>query len=115
MNTRIIAALLGTTISAAPALAQEASMTEIEDGVYQFSFGGYSSMVVIGDEGVVLIDTAFAPRAEAMKAAIAEITDTPVTHVAYSHEHFDHIGGFEVFPDAQIICHASCKDVVFAP
>ena len=111
MNTPAIAALLGATIASAPALAQEASMTEVADGVYHYYNGGYSSMVVVGNDGVMLIDTAFTPRAEAMKAAIAEITDTPVTHVAYSHEHFDHVGGFEVFPDAQVICHASCDEI----
>ena len=111
MKSPAIAAVLGLTFAATPVLAQEASMTEVADGVYHYFNSGYSSMVVVGDDGVMVVDTAFLPRAEAMKAAIAEITDTPVTHVALSHEHFDHIGGFEAFPDAQVICHASCDEI----
>ncbi len=30
--------------------------------------------------------------------AIASVTDKPVTHVIYSHEHTDHIGGAHLFP-----------------
>jgi glyoxylase-like metal-dependent hydrolase (beta-lactamase superfamily II) len=36
--------------------------------------------------------------------AIAEVTDKPVTHVIYSHEHTDHIGAAHLFPkDAMYI------------
>lgn len=91
--------------------AQDAAMTEIADGVYHFENFGYSSLVVVGDDGVLVTDTAFVPRAEAMKAEIAKVTDAPVTHVVFSHEHYDHIGGSEVFEDAQIVCHDACKYV----
>ena len=46
-----------------------------------------------------------------MKKAIAEITDKPVTRIVLSHEHYDHVGGTEVFPGAQIICHVTCESV----
>ena len=43
-------------------------------------------------DGVVVVD---APPSYAARipAAIAEVTDKPITHVVYSHSHSDHIGG----------------------
>jgi glyoxylase-like metal-dependent hydrolase (beta-lactamase superfamily II) len=50
------------------------------------------SMGLVYDDGVVEIDAP--PRfAQHIPAAIAELTDYPITHVFYSHAHIDHIGG----------------------
>jgi len=45
-----------------------------------------------------------------MIAHIREVTDKPVTHVVYSHQHFDHVLGGQVFKDegAEIISHEKC-------
>lgn len=98
---------LGTTAN-----AQTSPMTEVADGVYHFFSMGYSSLVVIGDNGVLVTDPSFTPRAEELNAEIAKITDKPVTHVALSHEHFDHIGGTEVFNGAAIIMQENGLDIL---
>ncbi len=105
----ITAALLslGTT-----AQAQDKPLTEVADGVFHFFAMGYSSMVVIGDNGVLITDPSFTPRAELLKAELANVTDKPVTHVALSHEHFDHVGGTEIFEDAEIIMQENGIDVL---
>ena len=100
-------AALGTT-----ATAQNSPMTEIADGVFHFFSMGYSSMVVVGEDGILVTDPSFTPRAEELKAEIAKITDKPVTHVALSHEHFDHIGGTEVFDGAEIIMQENGLDIL---
>jgi glyoxylase-like metal-dependent hydrolase (beta-lactamase superfamily II) len=50
---------------------------------------------------------------------VAGITDHPISHVALSHEHYDHIGGTELFSDADIINQEDGVGVldlsVFAP
>lgn len=104
----LVAAFL--SLASQPLLAQEGPMSKIADGVYNFWQGGYASMVVIGEKGVLLIDPANPTRAKSLKAEIAKLTDKPVTHVALSHEHFDHVGGTELFKDAKVVCHASCED-----
>lgn len=108
---RFAATLTAALALTTPAFAQDAPvLTEIAEGTYHFWSMGYSSLVVVGENGVLVTDTAFTPRAEVMKAAIAEITDLPVTHVALSHEHFDHVGGSEVFADAQVIAQEKVED-----
>ncbi|MDA7965617.1 MBL fold metallo-hydrolase [Ruegeria sp.] len=87
----------------------QAEMTPLGDNVYMHFSNYYSSLVVIGDNGVLVVDPAWTDRAKTMQAEIAGITDKPVTHVVLTHEHYDHVGGTEVFEDAQIVCHATCQ------
>lgn len=66
--------------------------------------------VVIGDEQVLLIDTAAtARRTFALRDAISELTDVPVRTVVNTHHHGDHTHGNYVFADtATIIGHERC-------
>ena len=104
-------AVCAAALAAAPAALAEPLVKPLADNVYMMSEFRYVSLVVVGDEGVLITDPAFSARAESMKAAIAGITDKPVTHIVLSHEHYDHVGGTEVFPDARVICHAACQAV----
>ena len=86
-------------------------MTKLADGVYQY-FGFFSStLVVISDDGVLITDPAIGFRAESVKEEIAKLTDVPVTTIVLTHEHYDHIGGTDVFEDAKVICHRNCQPV----
>ena len=87
------------------------TMTKLADGVYQY-FGFFSStLVVISDDGVLITDPAIGFRAESVKEEIAKLTDVPVTTIVLTHEHYDHIGGTDVFDDAKVICHRNCQPV----
>jgi glyoxylase-like metal-dependent hydrolase (beta-lactamase superfamily II) len=61
-------------------------------GLFMVTDNAYQSMFLVHRTGVVVVD---APPnyAAHLRAAIAEVTDLPVTHVVYSHSHIDHIGG----------------------
>ena len=104
-----VAAVLA--VAAAPAALAAPMVQQLADNVYMMSEFHYVSLVVVGEDGVLITDPSFTPRAQSMKAAIAGITDKPVTRIVLSHEHYDHVGGTEVFPEAQVICHASCQAV----
>ena len=67
-------------------------LQELGGGLYMITDNAYQSMFLVYDRGVVVID---APPSYAthIPAAIAEVTDKPITHVVYSHSHIDHIGG----------------------
>ena len=110
--TRLFAALAVAIGIAAPNVGSaQAQMTELSDNVYHFFSDWYGSLVVISDDGVLVTDPAWSDRAETMKAEIAKLTDQDVTHVVLTHEHYDHVGGTEVFDGADIICHVSCVDI----
>ena len=83
----------------------------VADGVYHYFSSFYSNLIVIGEDEVLLTDTANVPRAHELKAAVAELTDTPVTTIVLTHEHYDHVGGTGVFPDAKVVCQWNCEAV----
>lgn len=86
------------------------STTELSDGLYVFRNTGTRSIFMVTDEGVIATDPVNATHANLMREAIAEVTDQPVTHVVYSHEHWDHVQGGQIFKDegATFIAHENC-------
>jgi cyclase len=67
-----------------------------------------NSGIVIGKEGVLVIDTAFFPKdAQYQKEEIKKITTLPIKALFNTHHHADHTFGNQVF-DCDIIAHKSC-------
>lgn len=66
--------------------------------------------IVIGDEQVLLIDTAATvKRTFALRDAVRSLTDAPVRTVVNTHHHGDHTRGNHVFADtATIVGHELC-------
>ena len=84
-------------------------MTMLADGVYHY-FGFFSSsLVVVGADGVLITDPDNSLRGQSLQEEISKITDQPVTTIALTHEHLDHVGGTGLFPQAQVICHRNCQ------
>ena len=103
---------VGGIASAQEGQMPEPTMDKVSDSVYHYFSFGYSSMVVIGEDAVLVVDPAFDARGEMIRAAIEEITATPIKYVVVSHEHYDHAGGTDGFTDAQVICHEACHEVM---
>src|SRR5499433_108296 len=74
---------------------------EVKDGLYWLTDGAYGTIFLVHSKGVIAVDPlpTLGPR---YLKAIAEVTDKPVTHVIYSHEHTDHIGAADLFPKTAI-------------
>jgi glyoxylase-like metal-dependent hydrolase (beta-lactamase superfamily II) len=83
-----------------------------EGRVYWVSGGGGNSGVVIGDNGVVVIDAKITEgAAKEMLAAIGTITPKPVTHVILTHSDGDHVNGLAGFPaGVAIIAHVNNRN-----
>jgi glyoxylase-like metal-dependent hydrolase (beta-lactamase superfamily II) len=70
---------------------------EIRSGLYWVTDGLYNTMFLVSSQGVIAIDP-LPNLGDRYLKAIAEVTNKPVTHVVYSHEHTDHIGAAYLFP-----------------
>ncbi len=67
---------------------------------------------VIGDDGVLVIDSLFTPdAAQALVAEIRKLTPKPIRYVVNTHYHADHTGGDQVLRDAGaiIIAHKNVR------
>ena len=80
----------------------ESRLIKVTDRVYlAYAFDIVNSVFVIGDDGVVIIDTmARVENAQRALAELRKITDKPIVAIIYSHGHFDHTGGSSAFVPA---------------
>ena len=67
-------------------------LQQLGRGLYMVTENAYQSMFLVYEKGVVVVD-APPSYSKHLRAAIAEVTGLPITHVVYSHSHTDHIGG----------------------
>jgi cyclase len=58
---------------------------------------GGNITVAVGSDGIIMVDTQFAPLHDKIKAAIAKISPLPVKFVINTHYHGDHTGGNALF------------------
>ena len=79
--------------------AQE--VIEVAEGVYTaVGFGVSTSSMIVGDDGLIIIDTQIDERAaQGVLAAFRERSDKPVRAIVLTHGHGDHTGGVRVFAD----------------
>ncbi len=90
------------------AVAQPAyQTTEIAPGLYSFGNGFYFNAFMITDDGVVVMDSVNKDFAKASLEAIRKLTHKPIRYLIYSHSHYDHIGGGDVFKaeGAKVLSH----------
>ncbi|WP_163831658.1 MBL fold metallo-hydrolase [Spartinivicinus ruber] len=84
---------------------------KLKQNIYAIEEDGFTSLVILSNNGVLITDPANTSRAKKLQQQIKKLTKKPVTKIVLSHEHYDHVGGTEVFSSAQVICHNSCEKV----
>lgn len=110
-HRRFLLALSAALIAAAApaAFAQQApseieiEVTKVGGEVYMLTGQGGNMGLSVGKDGAFLIDDQFAPLSDKIKAAIATVTDKPVTFLVNTHWHGDHTGGNVPFGEAGAI------------
>jgi uncharacterized sulfatase len=77
----------------------ERKVVKITDNVYTaVGFHGANTSMIVGDDGVIIIDTLMGPESGANEMeAFREYSDKPVKAIIYTHSHGDHIGGASSF------------------
>jgi cyclase len=125
VRTRLIAA--ATAIVALGAVAQAQQLqplapapdfdkvvirtTDLGNRTYMLAGEGGNITVAVADDGVIMVDSQFAPLYGKIKAAIAALTPQPVRYLISTHFHRDHTGGNEAFgkDGAVIVAHENVK------
>jgi glyoxylase-like metal-dependent hydrolase (beta-lactamase superfamily II) len=90
----------------------EIKTTDLGHGVYLLNWQGGDSLFLVGDDGVLLVDTSVAQMGAKIKAAIARVSTKPIKLVINTHAHADHFGANELMAQggAVIIGHDALRD-----
>jgi cyclase len=90
--------IAGAACAQAPDFSKvQIKATDLGHGITELEGQGGNMTVAVGSDGIILIDTEFAPLHDKIKAAIAAISPLPVKYVINTHYHGDHTGGDEAF------------------
>jgi len=104
MNTKfwLLVALAATAVSAtSTSFAQQnrdwnaiqITPHEVSAGLYYLEGAGGHIGLLVGDDGIIMVDDQFAPLSEKIYAAIRRISDQPIRFLINTHIHPDHVGG----------------------
>jgi cyclase len=106
MYRNTLAALAATTaLFTGAALAQqnidfskvEVKTTDLGNKTYMLQGAGGNVTVAVGSDGIIMVDSQFAPMHDKLKAAIEKISPLPVKYLINTHYHGDHTGGNAAF------------------
>jgi cyclase len=75
----------------------EIKTTDLGDNTYMLQGEGGNITVAVGSDGVLMVDSEFAPLHDRIKAAIEKITKLPIKYLVNTHYHGDHTGGDALF------------------
>jgi glyoxylase-like metal-dependent hydrolase (beta-lactamase superfamily II) len=85
----------------------ERSITKLAGDVYRFQSGGHYGVFMVTNEGIVVADPLSRDTATWLNGELKQRFNQPVKYVLYSHDHWDHVTGADVFGDATIVAHAN--------
>ena len=91
------------------------AVREVAENVFSFTSSGlYISMFIITEEGVMVIDPDSVGHSTAMLEAIRRETSAPIRFLFYSHNHYDHSKGGQVWKDegATIVSHLEAYEFI---
>jgi cyclase len=75
----------------------EIKTTDLGDNVYMLEGQGGNITVAVAADGVIMVDSEFAPLHDKIKAAVATVTPQPIKYLIDTHFHGDHTGGNTLF------------------
>jgi cyclase len=106
MKRITLAALAGTSVLfVGTASAQqnvdfskvEIKTTDLGNKTYMLQGQGGNITVAVGTDGIIMVDSEFAPLHDKIKAAIDKLSTAPIKYLINTHYHGDHTGGNALF------------------
>jgi cyclase len=98
--------------------AVNVEVKKVQGNIYMLTGAGGNVTVQVGDEGVLIVDTQFAPMAPKILSTVRKLSDKPIRYIINTHVHIDHAGGNEPLAKAdgaKIIAHENVLKVMSAP
>jgi cyclase len=71
----------------------EVHVEPVQHNIYMLVGAGGNTTVQVGNEGVLMVDTQFAPLAPKLMAEIRKLSPGPLRYIINTHMHPDHVGG----------------------
>jgi len=110
----VVAGMLSlVTAASQPAAQPDRVRVQLLSGgavLYLLTGGGGNSLVLVRDEGVVLVDSKRPGVSQEVVDAVALVTDRPITTIVNTHAHVDHTGGNLALPAVtDIIAHEHAR------
>lgn len=133
MHRTALLVFLAATVAAGSATAQNArppangpridfskveeQSTDLGHGLYMITGAGGNTTVAVGTDGLIVVDSQFAPVYPKLKAKIGELSSQPVKYLVNTHYHGDHTGGNAAFvgDGATIVAHANVAKRMQSP
>jgi cyclase len=75
----------------------EIKTNKVANNFYTLDGQGGTIGVLVGSDGVLMVDTQFAPLSDKIAAAVRQLSPAPIRFVINTHVHGDHTGGDENF------------------
>ena len=118
MNRLALCTTAALMLAAGPSFGQldfdavEFRTTALADHIHMLSGAGGNLVLLVHDNGTLLVDDEFAEMTDKLRAAIAGITDQPLRYVLNTHWHFDHTGGNKMVGEggAMIVAHENVRE-----
>jgi cyclase len=89
----------------------EMKTTQVSGNVYMLEGSGGNIGVCVGPDGILIVDDQFAPLADKIAAALAQLNPGKLKYVVNTHHHGDHTGSNAVWgaKEATIIAQANVR------
>ena len=91
-------------------------LVKVKDNLYVIGsstpgneFTGGNVGVLVGANGVTVVDTKLSNYGPSIIEKIKKVTDKPITTIINTHTHGDHTGSNERFPNVEIVAHENTK------
>jgi glyoxylase-like metal-dependent hydrolase (beta-lactamase superfamily II) len=98
----LLVALLATGVALRAQNAPDFSKVEIKttklaNNFYTLEGQGGTIGILVGPDGILMVDSQFAPLSQKIQAAIRQVSNAPIRFLIDTHVHADHTGGNENF------------------